>query len=66
MPYRVGTPFGGDSVTLSGTGFTAGTTVSFGGTAATSVSFVDSMTLTVVTPAHPSGTVGVTVIRTGR
>ncbi|WBA44392.1 FG-GAP-like repeat-containing protein [Hymenobacter canadensis] len=41
----------GTVVTLTGTGFTAGSTVSFGGTAAASVSVVSATTLTATVPA---------------
>ena len=54
---------GGTSVTITGSDFTSvgTTTVTFGGTAATGVSVVNSTTLTCSTPAHASGTVNVTV-----
>nr|WP_269330170.1 IPT/TIG domain-containing protein [Kineosporia babensis] len=42
---------GGTSVTIDGTGFTSGSSVTFGGSAATSVQFVSSTRLTAVTPA---------------
>lgn len=56
---------GGQEIQLIGTGFTATTTVKFGvdastgtgGVDATSVTFVDSNTLDVVTPAHGGGAV---------
>jgi hypothetical protein len=47
-------------VTVSGTNFQPGT-VSFGGTAATGVTFIDEMTIKAVTPAHVTGAVTVTV-----
>lgn len=46
---------GGTSVTVSGTGFTPSTTLTIGGIAATSVTIVNSTTLTAVTPAYVSG-----------
>jgi hypothetical protein len=52
---------GGTSVTVSGNNFVATPTVTFGGVAATSVVFVNSNTVTCVTPAHAAGTVNVTV-----
>jgi len=52
---------GGTAVTLTGTGFQNGATVSFGGTAAASVTFNNSTQLSVVTPAHAAGTVNVVV-----
>lgn len=56
-----GTPLGGDSVTITGTGFTADATVTFDGLAATAVTFVSATSLTATTPAHPSGAVDVVV-----
>jgi acid phosphatase len=53
---------GGTTVTISGTGFASGATVSFGSTAATNVNVVGSTTITAVTPAHNSGLVNVVVI----
>lgn len=56
-----GLPTGGQSVTVTGTGFTGATAVAFGGSAATSFT-VDSPTqITAVAPAHALGTVDVTV-----
>ena len=55
---------GGTTVTITGTGFTKTTAVSFETTAA-SVTFTSSTTLSVVTPAHASGTVTVTVTTSG-
>ena len=52
---------GGKSVTIHGTGFVSGATVTFGGSAATNVVFVNSTTLTATTPAHAGGAVNVTV-----
>ncbi|WP_345718612.1 IPT/TIG domain-containing protein [Kineosporia mesophila] len=51
---------GGTQVTVTGTGFTSGSTVSFGGAAATVV-FVSATELRATTPAHSAGTVGLTV-----
>jgi len=56
---------GGTSVTISGTGFASGATVSFGGAAATNVNVVGSTTITAVTPAHASGGVNVVVTNPG-
>jgi len=56
-----GSTAGGDTVVIAGTGFTADTVVTFGGTDAAAV-IVDSETqLTVTTPAHASGLVGLTL-----
>jgi hypothetical protein len=52
---------GGTSVTITGTTFTGETSVTFGGTSATSVSVVNSTTITCVTPAHTVGLVTVAV-----
>lgn len=52
---------GGTSVTITGTGFENGATVTFGGTAATSVDVVSATTITATTPAHASGVVSVVV-----
>jgi IPT/TIG domain len=52
---------GGTSITISGTNFLNGATVSIGGLAATSVVFVNSNTLTAVTPANSAGARNVAV-----
>lgn len=52
---------GGTSVTITGSGFENGATVTFGGTAATSVNVVSATTITATTPAHASGVVSVAV-----
>jgi IPT/TIG domain len=52
---------GGTSVTISGTGFSTGATVTLGGTAATNVTVVSSVSITATTPAHTAGTVDVVV-----
>jgi hypothetical protein len=51
---------GGTTISVEGTGFSPTSTVDFGSTAASSVSFVSSTTLNVVAPAG-TGTVDVTV-----
>ncbi|HKS25605.1 MAG TPA: IPT/TIG domain-containing protein [Thermoanaerobaculia bacterium] len=56
-----GSSFGGQPVTINGTGFVSGATVTIGGNAATNVVFVNSTKLTAKTPAHAAGTVNVTV-----
>ncbi|MEO8380091.1 MAG: IPT/TIG domain-containing protein, partial [Acidobacteriota bacterium] len=55
---------GGKAVTLTGTGFASGASVTFGGSAATSVVVVNSTTITAVTPAHVAGAVNVVVTNT--
>jgi hypothetical protein len=52
---------GGTPVTVYGSNFKSGATVSFGGTAATGVTFVNAGQLNVTTPAHPAGAVNVVV-----
>lgn len=59
-----GSTAGGTAVTISGVNFAAGATVSFGGATATSVNVAGSTTITATTPAHSSGSVGVTVTNT--
>ncbi|HEX6738313.1 MAG TPA: IPT/TIG domain-containing protein, partial [Vicinamibacteria bacterium] len=56
---------GGTRITVTGTDFAAGATVSVGGSAATAVTRVDANTLTATTPAHAAGTVAVTVTNPG-
>ena len=48
-------------MTISGTNFASGATVTFGGTSATSVVVVSSTTITATTPAHAAGVVNVVV-----
>jgi hypothetical protein len=55
----IGPTAGEEQVTIAGSGFTSKTTVSFGGTAAKSVTLVSATLLTAVTPAHAGGTVDV-------
>ena len=52
---------GGTAVTITGTNFASGATVTFGGTAATNVVVTNSTTITATTPAHAAGAVAVTV-----
>lgn len=59
--YPVGDIDGTYSATLTGTGFTGATGVTFGGTAATSVVVVNSTTITCLVPAHATGVVSVVV-----
>ena len=48
-------------MTITGTGFTATPTVTFGGTAATNVTFVNATTITATTPAKTAGAVNIVV-----
>ena len=50
-----GSTNGGTTVTIIGSGFSSGTTVSFGDAAATLVTFVNTSELTCITPAHSGG-----------
>ncbi|TAM83908.1 MAG: hypothetical protein EPN47_03605 [Acidobacteria bacterium] len=52
---------GGTVVAIAGSNFVSGATVSFGGSAASSVSFVSSTQLTATTPAHAAGSVNVMI-----
>jgi hypothetical protein len=56
-----GSRTGGTAVTISGTGFAAGATVTFGGVTASNVKVVGSTTITVTAPAHAAGVVNVVV-----
>ena len=58
---QTGSISGGDSVTITGTGFVSGGSlgVTFGGAAATSVTVVNATTITCTTPAHAPGVVDV-------
>jgi hypothetical protein len=56
-----GTTAGGTAVTITGTGFVSGATVTLGGTAATRVTVVSSTTITATTPAHAGGAANVVV-----
>lgn len=55
---------GGTTVTITGTNFRAGATVTLSGYGASSVNVVSSTQLTAVTPAHAAGTVSVVVTNT--
>ena len=59
-----GTTAGGTPVTITGTGFLTGATVSLGGTAATGVTVVSSTSITATTAAHAAGAVNVVVTNT--
>jgi hypothetical protein len=52
---------GGTAVTITGTGFASGATVTFGGAAASGVSVVSAASITATTPAHAEGAVDVVV-----
>jgi hypothetical protein len=61
----VGSVAGGTTVTITGSGFTAGAKVSFGGAAATAVVVVSTTEIVCRTLAHAAGAVTVTVSETG-
>src|SRR5581483_4286369 len=52
---------GGTTVTINGTKFASGATVSFGGAAATNVVVASDTRITATTPAHDAGAVNVVV-----
>src|SRR5439155_788475 len=56
-----GSTAGGTALTLTGTNFASGATVTLGGTAATAVTVVSATTITATTPAHAAGAVNVVV-----
>jgi hypothetical protein len=60
-----GAAAGGTTVTITGTGFTVETTVTFGGTAATSIVELNDKQLTCVTPAKTAGAYNVVVTTAG-
>ena len=63
---NTGPAAGGTAVTITGTNFAAGATVTFGGTAATNVVVVSGTQITVTTPAHAAGAVTVAVTVNGQ
>lgn len=62
---NVGPQAGGQSVTLTGTNFVSGATVTFGGNAATNIVVVSSTQITCTTPAHAPGAADVVVTTSG-
>ena len=64
MTPTSGTTAGGTGITVTGTGFLAGATVTLGGTAASNVTVVNSTTITATTAAHAAGAVNVVVRNT--
>ncbi len=62
---NAGPKAGGTAVTITGTGFTGATSVTFGGTAAASYTVISDTQITVVTPAGAKGPADVTVTAPG-
>jgi len=60
-----GSTLGGTSITISGSGFTNGSSVEFGGVAATSFTVNTDSSITAVAPAHMAGTIDITVTTSG-
>jgi parallel beta-helix repeat protein len=56
---------GGNTVTITGVSFSDVTSVTFGGTPASSITVINASTLNAVAPAHSAGTVDVRVITLG-
>jgi len=65
LSVNVGPAPGGTAVTISGTNFVDGATVTFGGISATSVVVVSPTQITCATPAHAAGVAVVTVLNPG-
>ena len=61
---NTGTANGGTAVTVTGTGFRSGATLTIGGTAATGVTVVSSTLITATTPAHAAGAADLGVVNT--
>ncbi|MGH9547819.1 MAG: IPT/TIG domain-containing protein, partial [Terriglobales bacterium] len=61
---NTGTTSGGTRVTITGTGFLAGASVSLGGTPATSVTLASGTSIMATTPAHAAGAFNVMVTNT--
>ncbi len=61
----IGRTLGGTAVTITGSGFTGATAVTFGGTAATSFMVVSGTSITATTPFHAAGAVDVVVTTPG-
>lgn len=62
---NTGSTAGGTAVTITGTNFASGATVTFGSTAATNVVVSSSTTITATTPAGTAGAATVTVTASG-
>ena len=60
-----GSTAGGTAVTITGTNFASGATITFGASAAANVALLNSTTITATTPAGSAGAVTVTVTNPG-
>src|SRR6476619_6225268 len=58
---NTGSTFGGTTITITGSNFSAGATVSIGGVPATNIAVVGSSSITAMTGEHAAGAVGVSV-----
>jgi len=63
---KSGSTVGGTAVTITGTNFATGASVTFGSAAATSISVVNNTTISATTPAGTAGVVSVTVTVNGQ
>nr|WP_238393345.1 IPT/TIG domain-containing protein [Myxacorys almedinensis] len=63
---RSGASTGGDLITITGSGFQSGITVSLGSFAATSVTVISATELTAITPASSTGAVDVVILNPDR
>ena len=61
-----GSTLGGTAITISGTHFAAGATVTIGGAAATNIALVSDTSITAMTPQHASGASDVIVSAGGK
>lgn len=61
---NIGPVTGGTNVTILGSGFQSGATITFGGIAATSATMVSSTEIQAVSPVSPDSTVSITVTNT--
>lgn len=61
---NIGNTSGGTNVTITGTNFLAGVTVSFDGSPCNPVTLVSSTSLSCITSAHPAGASNITVTNT--
>jgi hypothetical protein len=66
LSANTGPTTGGTTVTITGTGFMPGASVTFGGTPATAVVVTNATSITAITPAHAAGVVDVEVTNTNK